>query len=167
MIHKVMWQRLTSASINYILLNQMKIAKDLLMINSQPTQMKMTQAVSRKLRSVECFKRRIKKASCLNLNWKRKNHRNLRRQSKNFFTRNLPSKLLDQCCHLNTNPFRRIILTFHNTNVVINKSATSQVSVGLKKGINPPIVKQEFPTSLFLKSIRNRKIYHRSTIFRV
>ena len=137
------------------------------MINSQPTQMKMTQAVSWKLRSVEYSKRRIKRASCLNLNWNRKNHRNLRRQSKNFFTRNLPSKLLDQCCHLITNPFRRIILTFRNTNVVINKSATSQVSVGLKKGINPPIVKQEFPTSLFLKSIRNRKIYHRSTIFPV
>ena len=80
MIHQVMWQRLTSASINYILLNQMKIAKDLLMINSQQTQMKMTQAVSRKLRSVEYFKKRIKKASCLNLNWKRKNHRNLRIQ---------------------------------------------------------------------------------------
>ena len=144
----------------------MKIAKGLLMISSQPTQMKMTQAVIRKSRSVECFKRRIKKASRPNPNWKLKNHRKPRKQSKSFITKNLPSKLLDQC-NLIINPFRQIILMFHNTNVIINKSATRQVSVGLKKGINPRIVKQEFPISLFLKSIRSRKIYHKSTILQV
>ena len=133
------------------------------MINSQPTQTKMTQAVIRKSRGVECFKR-LKKASRPNKNWKRKNHRNPRKQSKSSITKNLHFKLLDQCCHLITSPFRQNILTFHNTNEVINKSATKQVLVGHRKGINHLTVKQEYPTSLFLKSIKNRKINNKSII---
>ena len=133
------------------------------MINSQPTQTKMTQAVIRKSRGAECFKR-LKRASRPNQNWKRKNRRNPRKQSKSSITKNLHFKLLDQCCHLITSPFRQNILTFHNTNEVINKSATKQVLVGHKRGINHPTVKQEFLTSLYLKSIRSRRINNKSTI---